>query len=177
MLPRMVRLLGEVVNPVVVVAAPGQDLPALPDSVPIIRDAIEGRGPLQGLAAGLQALIGQAGAAFVTSCDSPFLRPAFAKRVLDLMGDDSIAVPFVGGRHHPLAAAYRVDLLPEVHKLLAEDRLRTSLLLESVSTRLIEARELEDVDPALESLRNLNTPEEYQAALRRLAYRPYNSTD
>src|SRR5690349_21785016 len=53
MLPRVVRLLSEAVRPVVVVAAPGQDLPPLPADVAVVRDEERGRGPLQGLAAGL----------------------------------------------------------------------------------------------------------------------------
>src|SRR5919108_6298616 len=56
MLPRVVRLLGEAVAPVVVVAAPGQDVPELPAGIEIVRDPEPGRGPLQGLAAGLVAL-------------------------------------------------------------------------------------------------------------------------
>src|SRR5438128_4376608 len=64
MLPRVVRLLSQVVAPVVVVAAPGQDLPALPAGVAVVRDEERGRGPLQGLAAGLKALQGQAEAAY-----------------------------------------------------------------------------------------------------------------
>ena len=51
---------GEVARPIVVVAAPGQDVPPLPAEVAIVRDEEQGRGPLQGLAAGLQALAGQA---------------------------------------------------------------------------------------------------------------------
>ncbi len=49
MLPRVVRLLGEAVSPIVVVAAPEQDLPPLPDDVRVVRDEEKGRGPLQGL--------------------------------------------------------------------------------------------------------------------------------
>ena len=45
-------------GPVVVVRAPGQELPALPRGVEIAEDAREGRGPLQGLAAGLAAVEG-----------------------------------------------------------------------------------------------------------------------
>src|SRR5262245_46114604 len=58
MLGRVVRLLGEVVSPLVVVAAPGQELPPLPPGVTVVRDPERGRGPLQGLAAGLPALGG-----------------------------------------------------------------------------------------------------------------------
>jgi hypothetical protein len=34
---------------------------------------------------------------------------------------------------------------------------------------VVEAAELADVDPTFQSLRNLNTPEEYEAALRSAA--------
>ena len=50
MLPRVVRLLGEAVDPVVVVAAPEQEVPPVPANVAIVRDEEKGRGPLQGLA-------------------------------------------------------------------------------------------------------------------------------
>src|ERR1700676_1502303 len=108
MLPRVVRLLSEVVAPIVVVAAPDQEVPALPAGVVGVRDEERGRGPLQGLAAGLAALQGRAGAAYLSSCDVPFLRPAFVRRLIDLLGDHAICVPRVGEHHHPLAAVYRL---------------------------------------------------------------------
>ena len=49
MLQRVVRIVSGVVAPVVVVAAPDQDVPPLPEDVIIARDAERGRGPLQGL--------------------------------------------------------------------------------------------------------------------------------
>jgi molybdopterin-guanine dinucleotide biosynthesis protein A len=166
MLPRVVRLLGEAVRPVVVVAAPGQDVPPLPADVAIVRDEEKGRGPLQGLAAGLRALRGQAEAAYLSSCDVPFLRPAFVRRLVELLGDHRICVPRVGEYHHPLAAVYRLEVADAVDQLLAEDRLRPFFLFEAVPTRVVEAAELADVDPTFQTLRNLNTPEEYEAALR-----------
>jgi len=42
-------------GPVVVVRAPGQELPATHPAVEVVSDAREGRGPLEGLAAGLSA--------------------------------------------------------------------------------------------------------------------------
>src|SRR5262245_66621206 len=61
-------------GPVVVVRAPGQELPPLPERVTVVEDAREGRGPLMGIAAGLAAL--EADAAFVSSTDVPLLHPA-----------------------------------------------------------------------------------------------------
>ncbi len=166
MLPRVVRLLREAVEPVIVVAAPGQDVPPVPPEVEIVRDAEEGRGPLQGLAAGLAALRGRVDAAYLSSCDVPFLRPAFVRRLIELLGDALICVPRVGGYHHPLAAVYRPEVADAVAGLLAEGRLRPFFLFEAVPTRVVEAAELTDVDPTMQTLRNLNTPEEYEAAQR-----------
>ncbi len=166
MLPRVVRLLSGVVSPIVVVAAPEQHVPPLPANVRIVRDAEKGRGPLQGLLAGLSDLEGHADAAYLSSCDVPFLQPAFVQRLIDLLGDKAICVPRVGEYHHPLAAVYRVSVKDAVAKLLAVDRLRPVFLFDAVPARIVEAGELEDVDPTFQTLRNLNTPEEYEAALR-----------
>src|SRR5436190_24348451 len=76
MLPRVVRLVSEVVSPVVVVAAPGQELPPLPPGTILAHDTEDDRGPLQGLVAGLAALPDGTDAAYVSSCDAPLLRPA-----------------------------------------------------------------------------------------------------
>jgi molybdopterin-guanine dinucleotide biosynthesis protein A len=166
MLPRVVRLLGETVAPIVVVAAPGQDVPLLPAGIDIVRDAEQGRGPLQGLIAGLEALRGRADAAYLSSCDVPFLQPAFVRRLVELLGDCTICVPEVGGYRHPLAAVYRIDVAATAAKLLAENRLRPAFLFEEVPTRLVQPEELADVDPTFQTLRNLNTPAEYEAAMR-----------
>jgi molybdopterin-guanine dinucleotide biosynthesis protein A len=166
MLCRVVRLLGEIVAPVVVVAAPGQDLPELPSGIEVVRDPERGRGPLQGLAAGLAALAGRAEAAYASSCDVPFLRPAFVRRLIDLRGESAICVPDVGGYRHPLAAVYCLDVVEVVAQLLAEDRLRPAFLFDKVPTRFVRPEDLADVDPTFQTLRNLNTPEEYEAAVR-----------
>jgi molybdopterin-guanine dinucleotide biosynthesis protein A len=171
MLPRVVRILNEVVSPIVVVAAPDQDVPPLPAGIQIVRDEAKGRGPLQGLHAGLGALRGNADAAYLSSCDVPFLQPAFVRRLIDLLGDHAISVPRVGEYYHPLAAVYRLEVADAVARLLAENRLRPFFLFEAARTRVVEASELADVDPTFQTLRNLNTPEEYEAALRECAAR------
>jgi molybdopterin-guanine dinucleotide biosynthesis protein A len=172
LLPRVVRLLGEAVAPLVVVAAPGQDVPALPPGVEVVRDPTSpgpltaGRGPLQGLSVGLEALQGRADAAYLSSCDVPFLRPAFVRRLIDLLGAHAVCVPRVGGYLHPLAAVYRLGVAGVAARLLAEERLRPAFLFDEVPTRIVHAEELADVDDSFQSLRNLNTPAEYEAALR-----------
>jgi molybdopterin-guanine dinucleotide biosynthesis protein A len=165
MLQRVVRLLGAVVapviTPVVVVAARGQELPELPDDVIVTRDQREQRGPLEGLRAGLRALPDSVDIAYVTSCDVPLLVPGFVSRMIDLLGVHDIAAMEIDGFSHPLPAVYRRDTLPRVESLLAEDKLRLGLLLDSVRTRRVQPAEMTSVDPRLYTLRNLNTREDY----------------
>jgi len=165
MLQRVVRLLGEVVSPIVAVAAREQLLPQLPEAVIITRDEREAKGPLEGIRAGLSALPESIEAAYITSCDVPLLVPAFVERMIALMGDHDIAVMEVDGFPHPLSAIYRRDTLSHVESLLAGDRLRPVFLFDAVRTRRVKPEEMLVVDPELKTLRNLNTPEDYRAAL------------
>jgi molybdopterin-guanine dinucleotide biosynthesis protein A len=72
----------------------------------------------------------------------------------------------VQGRLHPLAAAYRLAVLPAVRAMLAANQFRMTDLFDAVPTRFIESDELAPIDPEFRSLRNVNTPEEYEAVLR-----------
>jgi molybdenum cofactor guanylyltransferase len=165
MLQRVVGVLRTVVSPVVVVAAPGQDLPPLPADVMVTRDEVEGKGPLGGLAAGLTAVGELADAVYLSACDVPFLSKEFIARVVSFFSDETdVVVPDVAGYKHPLAAVYRVGVVDAVATLLAADRLRPVFLFDAVRTRVLRDDELTDTD----ALRNLNTPDEYAAALRML---------
>jgi molybdopterin-guanine dinucleotide biosynthesis protein A len=172
MLQRVVRVLSEVVTPIVVVAAQGQDLPRLPPEVEIVRDEYEALGPLAAIAAGLDALGSRVDAAYVSSCDVPFLNAAFVTRMLAELDDYDLAIPRDGQYHHPLAAVYRTRLLGLVRELIAAGQLRPLFLLERSRTREIDVAELRTADPNLQSLRNINTPEDYEAALRDAGFAP-----
>ncbi len=172
MLARVVRLLGEVVDPLVVVAARDQELPELPVGVRVARDDNPDRGPLEGLRVGLSRLADSADAAYATSCDVPLLVPEFVRRMIELLGACDAAVPVEEGRHHPLAAVYRTSVVPHIERLLAADRRRPAFLYDDVATRRVDVAELREVDPNLHTLANLNRPEDYYAALRTAGFEP-----
>jgi molybdopterin-guanine dinucleotide biosynthesis protein A len=172
MLQRVVRLIGGEIRleNLVVIAAPHQILPALPNEVLIVRDAKEYQGPLAGLATGLRALTERADAAYATACDVPLLVPAFVHRMFDLLGAFDIAVPFDGQYHYPLAAVYRPGVLAYAEKLLDAQRMRPRFLFDEVSTREVPVDDLRAVDPNLLTLENLNYEEDYLAALSTAGY-------
>ncbi|HEV8060223.1 MAG TPA: molybdenum cofactor guanylyltransferase [Gemmataceae bacterium] len=166
LLTRVVERISEAVSAVIVVAAVEQECGSLPKTAKLVHDDEPGRGPLAGLAAGLAALADNCEAAYVSSCDSPFVSPSVIRRLFELLGTDAICVPYVDGRLHPLAAVYRVDVLPLVRSHLALSRLRLTDLVKEAPTRLVGEIELRDIDPEFESLRNVNTPAEYRQALK-----------
>ncbi len=170
MLARVVRLLGEAVDRVVVVRGAGQELPPLPPSVRVADDRQADLGPLEGLAVGLRAIGQRAEAAVVTACDVPLLLPPFVRRMVELSAGYDVAVPHVDGFDQPLSAVYRTSVLPQVEALLSADRRRPVDLFDRVRTRRITAEELADVDPQLQSLVNLNTQEDYRAALAKAGF-------
>jgi molybdenum cofactor guanylyltransferase len=165
-------------GPVVVVRAPGQQLPDLPPGTQVIDDPREGKGPVQGIAAGLAALRGQAGIAFICSTDLPFLHPAFVRRVVRALAESDatdVILPVARGYQQPLAAAYRVSLAGAAERLVKQDRLRPAFLFaECHVTRLDDAGLLADpalaaADPGLDSVVNVNEPADYRDARARPA--------
>ncbi|HUA69545.1 MAG TPA: molybdenum cofactor guanylyltransferase, partial [Solirubrobacteraceae bacterium] len=172
LLRRVTGIVGRVVaGPVVVVSAPGQVLPELAPSVEVAADEREGRGPLQGLAAGLAAIGDRAQRAYVSSTDVPLLHPAFVQHVLRRLDDDlDVVLPEIGGYRQPLSAAYRVDLQATVDQLIAADKMRPASLFQRCRVlhlsgeAMLEDSTLAALDPRLESVSNLNDPADYQRA-------------
>jgi molybdopterin-guanine dinucleotide biosynthesis protein A len=169
---RVARVVGTVAQPVIVVAAVGQHFPEFPFEVCHVRDRRPGRGPVEGLAAGLRAAADHADRAFVAGCDLPLLTPAFIRRMIELSAGFDVCLPYVEGRHEPLAAVYRVGVLPEIEDLLRGDKVRFVSLLDRVRTRRVTADEIREADPEMSSLTNINDPAGYRAALDKAGLGP-----
>jgi molybdopterin-guanine dinucleotide biosynthesis protein A len=181
LLYRTAALLGRTVGgPVVVVSAAGQELPPLPGGVRVVTDPVPGLGPLQGVAAGLEAVRGAAATAFVCSTDLPFLHPAFVRCVLAALDGVApeatpidVALPLARGYRQPLAAGYRTALAEPIAALLAAGKRRPGMLFERChvveldDAALLTDLDLARLDPGLESVTNVNEPADYAAARAR----------
>ena len=165
MLSRVVRLVSQVARPVVVVRAAGQRLPTLPEHVLEATDRLPERGPLEGLHAGLEALVGRADYVYATSCDVPLLEPQLVLALARQAEGYDCVVPVEGEFHHPLAAIYHTRVVPELAQLLGADRLRPVFLFDRVRTLRVPTESLRSWDPELRSLWNLNRPADYHRAL------------
>lgn len=157
------RALARVFDEVVIVAAPEQELPPVEGT--LVRDEVAYQGPVGGIYYGLRA----AGAefCFVASCDAPFLNVALIAHLLAQIPDYDVVVPYWGDRYQPLHAAYRKSVLPLLKEQMERGALRPVYLFDRVRTRKIVAEEIQPFDPCGLSFFNINTPQDYQVAVKR----------
>jgi molybdenum cofactor guanylyltransferase len=160
-------------GPVVVVGAPGRELPTLPAWAVTVVDSVEGVGPMQGLLDGLRALPAEVELVFLASTDAPLLRPAYIAVVIDLLRAEptlEAVVPFVRGHRHPLLAAYRSAARHRLEEGLRAGQRRAGQIFGARLRLVAEQDLLRDPriardDPTLVSVDDADTPEEYAALL------------
>jgi molybdopterin-guanine dinucleotide biosynthesis protein A len=158
---RVLECLSHVTDDRVVVAAPGQDLPPL--KARVVRDPVPYLGPVAGLAGGLAAARGSH--AFVTSCDAPFLNSDLVRWLLKEAASWDVVVPRWEGRLNPLHAVYATSLAEPYQRLLDSGHRRPVDLYDQAHVRYVTEEEVRRLDPEGRSFLNMNSPEEYQAAL------------
>ncbi len=164
LLQRTGRVMLTVVSPVVVVSRSGQVLPTLPGDVRHAFDEVDGEGPLRGLHSGLTTLANDFDAALVVACDHPALDAGFVGRMVARSNDDYDAtiVHWPDGRICPLPGVYRTTLVGRVARLLSERRRSLKDLLQECTVLSLTPADFADVDPAMQSMLNVNRPEEWK---------------
>jgi molybdenum cofactor guanylyltransferase len=162
LLARVVRTAQTVVDDVVVVGESGDAWPA---GVRVVRDPVEGLGPLAGLVTGLTAVQGDR--ALLLACDMPLLVPGVLRRLLESTGDADACVPLVDGMPMTTCAVYATRLRQHAQAQLDSGSRSLRALLDTVSVRWVTADQLRDLDPALLGFWDCDTPERYRAALER----------
>jgi molybdenum cofactor guanylyltransferase len=163
LIAHIVRALKRLFGAVVIVAAPEQELPPL--TAALVRDEVAYQGPVGGIYYGLRA----AGAefCFITSCDAPFLNTALIAYLIAQIPAYDVVVPYWEDRYQPLHAVYRKSVLPLLKDQLERGELRPVYLFDKVRTRKIDEDEIKSFDPYGLSFLNMNTPQDYQAAVKR----------
>ena len=104
--------------------------------------------------------------AFVCACDSPFLRADLASSLCAMLEHHDAVVPVIAGLVQPLHAVYRKRCIAAINSMIAAGEARLAQIVEAVSVRKVGEQELRAIDPQLLSFINVNTPEDYERALR-----------
>ncbi|MBS1254316.1 MAG: putative molybdenum cofactor guanylyltransferase [Deltaproteobacteria bacterium] len=164
MLERLLLSLYPIVAETVVIRAPGQKMPRLPQElqewIRVGQDSVEGRGPLQGIVDALPLLSSAIDKVFLITCDLPSLSTNWLQTLSDIMTDEyDLVCTEENNIANPLLALYRRPVLEPASKLLAEGIRRPISLWEGWRVARLSA--------PLETpwiCRDVNTPEEFQEA-------------
>ena len=134
--------------------------------VRMVPDVVAGKGALGGIHSALHHAA--APHCLVVACDMPFLNADFLRYIVDQRAAYDVVVPIADGRPQPLHAVYGKACLQPIARRLESDRLHVVGFFPDVRVREVTAQELAAFDPEGLSFRNLNTPEEFADAERRL---------
>lgn len=161
LLERVIRLSRSAVDEVVLAAGASQ---AVPDGIPVIRDARDGLGPLPALAGA--ASVVETDYMVLVACDTPLLQPALIRLLLDRAQGWDACVPIVGGGVMTTCAVYRTRAVKAaVGPLLLAGGTSLRSLLSSLRTLYLDEPTLRQADPQLLSFTPCNTPAEYAQSL------------
>ncbi|OQY24464.1 MAG: molybdenum cofactor guanylyltransferase [Chloroflexi bacterium] len=130
--------------------------------VPVIEDRFRGVGVLGGLHAGLKAASHDL--VLAVACDMPFLNPDLLRAFTRLAEGFDVAVLRQGENVEPLHAAYRRACLPAIETAIRAHRRRIISFFPHVRVRYVTLEDVAPFDPELRSFRNVNTPQELEAA-------------
>ncbi|MCA9148376.1 MAG: molybdenum cofactor guanylyltransferase [Planctomycetales bacterium] len=171
-LDRIVQTLRRLALPVWLVTGVNSSAIDYPACVTVVRDEYADRGPIEGLRCGLKVAKNTVEWLFVTSCDAPLLHPAFVRLILERRAAHLDAVvPHSGTHYYPLNAAFRTTALGPIEQQIAAGNFSLHALLQGVRCCQVTLETIEQVDVQLDSLRNVNSPQDYQRLLEDLADR------
>ncbi len=125
----------------------------------IVTDHYSVRSSLNGLHAGLYAATHEY--AFFAACDTPFIRGALIRRLLDVLAHKvDIIIPSTSAGFEPMFAVYKKTCLPAMVWQLERDLLKIQGVFRKVRVKTVAEADLREVDPDLISFFNINTPED-----------------
>jgi len=135
---------------------------------PIITDVVIGKGPLGGLYAVLQKARYEQ--LFLVGCDMPFLQEEAIRIMFAQMEDYDAVVLDVHQKLHPLHAFYHKRIMGLVEEKMRNDQLRITEVLKECNTKILLAEEMNLTNKKLveDSVWNVNTPDEWKKALKKI---------
>jgi molybdopterin-guanine dinucleotide biosynthesis protein A len=165
LLTRVARRLSPAVDELLVIGP--QSLAPLAPRARVVEDALPALGPLGGLYTALTATT--SAHIFLVACDMPFIRRGLVRAMLafaETRGDADVVALDANGRVQPLHAVYSRACLPTVERALKASDHSLHALLAQLAVVTIDAETVRREDPDGLSAFNVNTPDDWQRALR-----------
>ncbi len=164
LLAGVVRTLGALAGPVLLVLDREKPLPPLSPDLRVVTDLLPGRGSLGGIYTGLKL----AGTEYVlaVACDMPFLSLPLLGHLLELSPGYDVVVPRLRDGLEPLHAVYGRGCLGPMERLLATESNRIFDFYGEVRVRYVEEAVVDRLAPDHLSFFNINTPADLERAQR-----------
>jgi molybdopterin-guanine dinucleotide biosynthesis protein A len=106
---------------------------------------------------------------FVTACDTPFLRTALIRVLLDeLEPKRDVIMPVTEEGHQPLCAIYSKRCIKPIEHQLQHEDPKIVNFFSKVKVKEVPEEKLRAADPNLKSFFNINTPQDLAAAEKML---------
>ncbi|MDD5384073.1 MAG: molybdenum cofactor guanylyltransferase [Gallionella sp.] len=131
--------------------------------LPQICDEQPDGGPLAGLVASLGQITTPW--AFMVACDMPFVVPEVVELLAGYRLQHQAVVPVVHGHPQPLAAFYATSCLAPLRTSLVAQQKGLRGVLKQLDVRYVDEAEMLEADPQLRSFFDLDTPQDFAAAL------------
>lgn len=134
-------------------------------SATFVTDRRRGKGPIEGIARGIEAARG--GRLLVAPCDAPLLRPELYQLLLASLGVHDAAVPKLEV-FDPVRAVYRVAALRRIFSDPNVALPSPSSLVDRLDAVFVPEDQVRAVDPWLDSFLDVNDPSDLEAVQARL---------
>jgi molybdopterin-guanine dinucleotide biosynthesis protein A len=157
LIERVVRVMKAVFEEVVLITNTPEEYSFL--GLTMVGDLIRGLGPIGGIYTGLTAISGDAG--FFVACDMPFLNAGLLRHMVEIREDFDAVVPRVGWMLEPLHALYNKSCIPAIRSLIDSRDFQILRCFQKIQVRYIDEEELRAFDPRLQSLFNINKPQDW----------------
>ncbi|KHE93125.1 MAG: molybdenum cofactor guanylyltransferase [Candidatus Scalindua rubra] len=129
-------------------------------NLPVSKDIYPDKGPLGGI---YTSLINSGSFhTFMLACDMPFVEPGLIKHLENLTKEYDVVIPKSEKGLEPLHAFYSKKCIDPIKRELDENNLRIISFLPHVNVKIVELNSLPPSASFKNSIKNLNTRDEYE---------------
>lgn len=128
--------------------------------VPLLGDVYNVRGPMTGIITAMICSSQQW--VFVAACDMPFLQEDLIRYTASQRKGCDAVIPLLNGKVEPLFAFYSMSLLPTMEEAVRSGSTGLKDFLKRKRVKYFSENTIREIDPALRSFVNVNTPEDLE---------------
>lgn len=130
----------------------------------VVNDIVPDSGPLGGLYSGLA--VSSNIQSFLIGCDMPFVNLNLIEYMIQQIEENDIVIPTSSGGVETLFAIYSINCLETIRRQIELRSLKLLDILDFHKVRYISQEEVDRFDPNEVAFFNVNSPKEYEEALK-----------